>query len=75
MPSAPKRGSHGKCAWTGVERQAFSVGPPLNRSLLRAVFLVPFCFDTVLCEHLAYDQSRAPVTFCGISDRSAAAHR
>ena len=28
MPSAPKRGSHGRCAWTGVERQAFSVGPP-----------------------------------------------
>ena len=38
-PSAPKRGSHGKCAWTGVELKAFRVGPPLNRSLLRAVLL------------------------------------
>ena len=28
LPSALKRGSHGKCAWTGVELKAFRVGPP-----------------------------------------------
>ena len=46
LPSAPKRGSHGRCAWTGVERMAFRVGPPLNRSSLRAVFL---CSETSHC--------------------------
>ena len=46
LPSALKRGSHGRCAWTGVEHLAFSVGPPLNRSSLRAVFL---CSETSHC--------------------------
>lgn len=42
MPSAPKRGSHGKCAWTGVERQAFSVGPPQTARYYGRFFLCRF---------------------------------
>ena len=29
----------------------FQGRPPTNRSFLRAVFLVPFCFDTVFSAH------------------------
>lgn len=36
---------------------------------------MPFCFNPVLCEHLAYDQSRAPGTFCGIADSPTASHQ
>lgn len=36
------------------ERLVFVRRLPTNCSLLRAVFLMPFCFDTVVCKHLAY---------------------
>ena len=52
LPSAPKRGSHGRCAWTGVEPMAFRVGPPTKPlvttggfSLLRDVTLL--CYGAV----------------------------
>ena len=57
------------------ERLVFVRRLPTKPLVLRAVFLVPFCFDTVLCEHLAYDQSRAPGTFSGITDSPATSHQ